>query len=378
MSQPSTSSKSKVQGPVDLGNGKHQYIVQPSSKFEVPKTYQITKALGYGAYGVVCAATNSANGHKYAIKKCQKVFKELEDGKRILREIKLLTFFNHENLLSISDLLPPNDKNFDDIYIVGDLMDSDLNNVLRSKQKLTEEHYQYFIYQILRGMKYIHSASVLHRDLKPANILCNISCDLRICDFGLARGFNPNDSFQELTDYVVTRWYRPPELLLMCSQYTPAVDIWSCGCIFAELMNRKPLFQGKDYIDQLQLITNALGTPSEQDITWLASLPEQMKYMKNLPKKSPRPWESIVPQLTNPLAQDFISKMLVFNPQKRLSAAELLAHPYLSQLHDPNDEPSAPAPFNWEHDARSLTEAQLRNLFWEEIVKFHPELSTGL
>ena len=164
----------------------------------------------------MCAAINTENNNKYAIKKCQNVFHEIEDGKRILREIRLLTFFKHENLLTIADLLAPRDRHkFEEIYIISDLMDTDLNNVLRSKQKLTEEHYQYFIYQVLRGLKYIHSASVLHRDLKPANLLTNISCDLRICDFGLSRGFNSNDCLQELTDYVVTRYYRAPELLLM-------------------------------------------------------------------------------------------------------------------------------------------------------------------
>jgi mitogen-activated protein kinase 1/3 len=254
-------------------------------------------------------------------------------------------------------------------------MDTDLNNVLRSKQKLTEEHFQYFIYQILRGMKYVHSASVLHRDLKPANILVNISCDVKICDFGLSRGYNANDSMQELTDYVVTRWYRPPELLLMCTQYTPAVDIWSCGCIFAELMNRRTLFPGNDYLNQLAIISDAIGIPQDDDFGWLQN-PEALRYLRSQPKKAAKPWESLVPKLTNPLAQDFISKMLVFNPVKRASAEELLAHPYLAQLHDPNDEPVAPTKFEWEKDADELKESDLRTLFWEEICRFHPNLDS--
>lgn len=111
---------------------------------------------------------------------------------------------------------------------------------------------QYFLYQILRGLKYIHSANVIHRDLKPSNLLVNANCDLKIIDFGLAR---PTAENELLTEYVVTRWYRAPELLLNSSDYTAAIDVWSVGCIFMELMNRKPLFPGKDHVHQMRLLT---------------------------------------------------------------------------------------------------------------------------
>lgn len=111
---------------------------------------------------------------------------------------------------------------------------------------------QYFLYQILRGLKYVHSANVLHRDLKPSNLLLNANCDLKIGDFGLARTTSETDF---MTEYVVTRWYRAPELLLNCSEYTAAIDIWSVGCILGEIMTRQPLFPGKDYVHQLRLIT---------------------------------------------------------------------------------------------------------------------------
>lgn len=112
--------------------------------------------------------------------------------------------------------------------------------------------WQYFLYQLLRGLKYIHSANVLHRDLKPSNLLLNSNCDLKICDFGLARTTSETDF---MTEYVVTRWYRAPELLLNCSEYTAAIDIWSVGCILLEIIRREPLFPGKDYVQQLGLIT---------------------------------------------------------------------------------------------------------------------------
>jgi mitogen-activated protein kinase 1/3 len=115
---------------------------------------------------------------------------------------------------------------------------------------------QYFLYQLLRGLKYVHSANVLHRDLKPSNLLLNANCDLKIADFGLARTTSDTNF---MTEYVVTRWYRAPELLLNCSEYTEAIDVWSVGCIFMELLNRKPLFPGKDYVQQLVLITEVLS-----------------------------------------------------------------------------------------------------------------------
>jgi mitogen-activated protein kinase 1/3 len=117
-------------------------------------------------------------------------------------------------------------------------------------------------------LKYIHSANVIHRDLKPSNILVNATCELKICDFGLARGIVDN---LELTEYVVTRWYRAPEIMLGCMQYTTKVDLWSVGCIFAEMLSRKPLFPGQDYIDQLHLIMNALGVPSDSELTFVTN-----------------------------------------------------------------------------------------------------------
>lgn len=189
-------------------------------------------------------------------------------------------------VISIKDIIrPPRRENFNDVYIVYELMDTDLHHLLRSNQQLTDDHcqvvdpnptlllcrplfsvpnpffsfffyddrpVQYFVYQLLRGLKYVHSANVLHRDLRPSNMLLNAKCDLKIGDFGLARTTTETDFMME---YVVTRWYRAPELLLNCSEYTQAIDMWSVGCIFGEMVTREPLFPGKDYVHQLRLIT---------------------------------------------------------------------------------------------------------------------------
>ena len=187
--------------------------------------YTPVKPIGKGAYGVVCSARNSETDERIAIKKIGSAFDNLIDAKRTLREIKLLRHLRHENIIQIKDIFAPASRTtYNDVYIVYELMDTDLHQIIRSSQPLSDDHCQYFIYQVLRGLKYIHSANVLHRDLKPSNLLLNANCDLKICDFGLAR---TNTEKEFMTEYVVTRWYRAPELLLSCSEYTAAIDIWS-------------------------------------------------------------------------------------------------------------------------------------------------------
>lgn len=228
--------------------------------FTVDRRYSMVRLVGSGAYGVVISASDTDGEKNVAIKMVPKAFADEIDAKRILREIKLLKHFRHENIVSIIDMMPPNVsylEDFNDIYLVTDLMETDLHRIIYSKQKLSTDHVQYFIYQVLRGLKYIHSCKVLHRDLKPSNLLVNSNCDLKICDFGLARGVDSSmqDGRAEtmlLTEYVVTRWYRAPEIMLACHEYSYPIDVWSVGCIFAELILRKPLFPGDDYIDQVR------------------------------------------------------------------------------------------------------------------------------
>ncbi|XP_019082950.1 PREDICTED: mitogen-activated protein kinase 10-like [Camelina sativa] len=222
------------------------YIFKVTAKYQPPIT-----PIGRGASGIVCSAMNSETNEKVAIKKISHAFDNLIEAKRTLREIKLLRHFDHENIVGIRDVIVPARRDsFEDVYIVYEFMEHDLFGVLTSEQELTKDHCMFFMYQILRGLKYIHSANVLHRDLKPSNLLLTTQCDLKICDFGLARS---TPESHEMTEYVVTRWYRAPELLLGTSDYTAAIDVWSVGCIFMEMMNRKTLFPGKDQVHQLRL-----------------------------------------------------------------------------------------------------------------------------
>eukprot|EP01041_Mallomonas_annulata_P007610 gene7610-15591_t len=163
------------------------------NRFFIDERYTNLNPCGDGSYGFVASAVDAKTGKTCAIKKIKDAFSDLIDAKRILREIKLLRQFNsHENIVTILDIMtnPPNTVDFEDIYIVTNLFESDLERIIRSRQPLSDQHFQYFLYQILRGLKFIHSANVLHRDLKPSNLLVNANCDLAVCDFGLARGFD--------------------------------------------------------------------------------------------------------------------------------------------------------------------------------------------
>ncbi|XP_042392089.1 mitogen-activated protein kinase 1 isoform X2 [Zingiber officinale] len=271
-------------------------------------------------------------------------------------------------IVTIRDIIPPSARNtFNDVYIAYELMDTDLHQIIRSNQAFSEEHCQYFLYQILRGLKYIHSANVLHRDLKPSNLLLNANCDLKICDFGLARTTSETDF---MTEYVVTRWYRAPELLLNSSEYTAAIDVWSVGCIFMELMDRKPLFPGRDHVHQLRLLMELIGTPNETELDFLNDnarryIGQLTRYPKqSLPEKFPH---------VNHTAIDLVEKMLTFDPRQRITVEEALAHPYLAALHDSSDEPVCMMPFSFDFEQQALSEEQMKELIYREALGFNPD-----
>ncbi|CAN6463180.1 unnamed protein product [Victoria cruziana] len=272
-------------------------------------------------------------------------------------------------VISIRDVIPPpQPEAFNDVYIASELMDTDLHHIIRSNQALSDEHCQYFMYQILRGLKYIHSANVLHRDLKPSNLLVNANCDLKICDFGLARPTSENDF---MTEYVVTRWYRAPELLLNQSDYTAAIDVWSVGCIFMELMNRRPLFPGRDQMHQLRLLTEMIGTPTAADIGFVKS-DEARKYILQLPQQPRQSFAQLFPHV-NPVAIDLVERMLTFDPAQRITVEEALAHPYLAALHDLGDEPVCAEPFLFDFERNGLTVEQMKELIYRESLAYNPQ-----
>ncbi|GCB67137.1 hypothetical protein scyTo_0005082 [Scyliorhinus torazame] len=288
------------------------------------------RPIGYGAFGVVWSVTDPRDGKRVALKKMPNVFQNLVSCKRVFRELKMLCFFKHDNVLSALDILqPPHIDYFEEIYVVTELMQSDLHKIIVSPQPLSSDHVKVFLYQILRGLKYLHSAGILHRDIKPGNLLVNSNCVLKICDFGLAR-VEELDESRHMTQEVVTQYYRAPEILMGSHHYTNAIDIWSVGCIFAELLGRRILFQAQSPIQQLDLITDLLGTPSLEAMR--TACEGAKAHILRGPHKQPSlPVLYTLSSQATHEAVHLLCRMLVFDPSKRISAKDALAHPYLDE-----------------------------------------------
>ncbi|KAJ3607382.1 hypothetical protein NHX12_024433 [Muraenolepis orangiensis] len=341
--------------------------------FEVGEEYDIIETIGTGAYGVVSSARRRDNGQQVAIKKISNAFEVLTNAKRTLRELKILKHFKHDNIIAIKDILQPNlpHSAFKSVYVVLDLMESDLHQIIHSGQPLTPEHTRYFLYQLLRGLKYVHSANVIHRDLKPSNLLVNENCELKIGDFGMARGLSshPEESHSFMTEYVATRWYRAPELMLSLHHYSLAIDMWSVGCIFAEMLGRKQLFPGKHYVHQIQLILSVLGTPP-QGLIGAIGAERVRSYIQSLPSRDPVPLAKLYPQ-AEPEALGLLGSMLRFDPRERTTVTQALEHRYLSKYHDQDDEPVCVPAFNFEFDKILMNKEQIKESILMEIQDFH-------
>jgi len=339
--------------------------------WEVPAKYLNLTPVGSGAYGQVCSAVDSevagSDGAllKVAIKKIARPFQSAVHAKRTYRELRMLKHMNHENIVGLIDCFTPvgSIDSFTDVYMVMPLMGADLNNIIKT-QKLSDDHVQFLVYQIVRGMKYVHSAGIIHRDLKPSNIAVNEDCELKILDFGLAR---PTET--EMTGYVATRWYRAPEIMLNWMHYNQTVDIWSVGCIMAEMLTGKTLFPGTDHIDQLTRILELCGTPGEETLTKITS-EEARNYIRSLPAMEKKNFSSVFSG-ASPMAIDLLESMLELDADKRITAEQTLAHPYLAQYADPSDEPDSP-PYDQTFEDFDVSVQEWKEYMWKEISGFQP------
>ena len=409
--------------------GKNLSISQSPVDWNIGPNYTIVRILGSGTYGTVCKAINTTTNQPVAIKRIAKLFDSVHESKRIFREICLLKRMNHANIIKLYDLIIEGEyENFDTIYILMEYCHSDLKKLIRSPIFLTELHVQNIIYNIFVALKYLKSANVLHRDLKPANILINDDCSIKLCDFGLARSVSQvenidsrilsNDSPREnnggirkqkrkLTRHVVSRWYRAPEVILIEKSYSNQIDVWSAGCIAAELqemikenndnyMTRGPLFPGsscfplsppkesdekeknqnqisKGKKDQLSIIFHTLGTPLTDELLFVSD-PNALKYIKTFPPKKRQNFKDLYPK-TSEEGLTLLDKILKFNPNQRMDIEEILKSPYFDEVRDLKLEKIVEKnpivlPFDEEEE---LTAQKIREYFIQEIKSIKKE-----
>jgi len=334
------------------------------TSFETPAHYAVDQVIGKGSYGIVCRGTNTRTGQRVAIKKVHGILRETAysrtqfnsgDVVRVLREIQLMRMFRaSDSILPLIDVFFGQNRP-EDLYIVTLLMDADLARAIKH-QPLQESQIKHIMAKILIALKDLHAAGVIHRDLKPANVLVNMDCTVRLCDFNLSRPIG--DDSREMTDYVVTRYYRAPEILCRKS-YNTAADIWAAGCIFVEMFTRVPLFKGKHTQSQLQEIARLFPLSASQmlDVDSCES-----SRTNNLQKLLP------------PSAFHFAMKMLQWDPDNRATAEELLFDPYLADVVDRDDLRRGGANMSEllvRADADALPMSHLRALVQTEVSKYN-------
>jgi len=396
---------------------------------------------GQGAYSVVASAMDEVSGERVAIKRIAEVFYDAHEAKKVLREIRLLRDFCHPHIISLRSLIyPASIETFEDIFMVTDFMDGDLRRRIKSKRTMEAEQVRSYMAQLLAALAHVHAINGIHRDLKPANILIKSNGLLKLCDFGLARtafaeqmtkresragtevddgeedGPSQHDSSKppklkkQMTTYVVTRWYRPPEVILQ-EPYSAAIDLWSAGCIFKELIELQPgskfrtgaLFPGRHCIpfsfdgddinrtrhDQLNVIFRTLAPPTKDDFCWASS--EAQAEVENLCGG----WNGLerderAAQIRGKLSEavgdagpveiELLSAMLDLNPRRRpLAAQVLMTHGYFAGIPEAERPPLTPpadlaqvdAAFAFESETLGIND--LRILIANDIFRMHEQ-----
>lgn len=347
---------------------------------EFPPYLRVSRQLGRGAYGTVHLCEDVRDGTQVAVKHIRHAARH---GKSILREVRLLARLKHENLLHLLDFPAVAGPDFEDVFLVLPYLPADLHKVIQSRQTLSNKHVQVIICQILRALSYLHGCGVAHRDLKPANILLSSDCRLKVCDFGLARGDMPTtdddggdedeQAYGVLTEYVVTRWYRAPEVMLLPKHYTSTVDLWSVGCILGEICGRKPLFPGKNHVDMIVRVAHVLGTPSDDELNWLPKTSDAYRFVRRVcPKSQGVPLSTLYPQATS-ACLDMLRGLLGWDPARRLTADEAQEHEYLIN-YLPKEKPVPPEPFDWSFDGFKPTTTAVKQRLYRECARYHPEM----
>ena len=391
--------------------------------WDLGSRYQLLRKIGKGTYGSVFEARDKVTGEKVAIKNIKSLFEYEVEAKRMLREICIMRYMNHPNIVKIKDVvIPKSSDDFNNVFIVMEYAESDLKKLTKSPSFLDHSQVRYLFYQAVCGCRYMHSANVMHRDIKPANILINADCTLKICDFGLSRSYRKlNHNFEEglnmsrdpyeedmgigsgkpsriLTGHVVTRWYRAPEVILMEKEYGKEMDIWSLGCVFGEMLGmirdnisqhieRVPLFPGRSCFplspdlnatttragypvsdhDQLNMILQVVGTRDSYDFITDA---KALKYIQAYPPCKAKDFREIFPGI-NANELDLLTRMLSFNPRERITLDQVVNHPYFIPVRNTELEYLANRPIDFAFDSNSDIDLHtLKEMFKKEISSF--------
>uniref|UniRef100_A0A8C1BRS5 Stress-activated protein kinase JNK n=1 Tax=Cyprinus carpio carpio TaxID=630221 RepID=A0A8C1BRS5_CYPCA len=330
------------------------------STFTVLKRYQNLRPIGSGAQGIVCSAYDHVLERNVAIKKLSRPFQNQTHAKRAYRELVLMKCVNHKNIIGLLNVFTPQKtlEEFQDVYLVMELMDANLCQVIQ--MELDHERLSYLLYQMLCGIKHLHAAGIIHRDLKPSNIVVKSDCTLKILDFGLARTAATG---LLMTPYVVTRYYRAPEVILGMG------------------------YQAND-IDQWNKVIEQLGTPSQE---FMLKLNQSVRtYVENRPRYAGYSFEKLFPDVLFPAdsdhnklkasqARDLLSKMLVIDASKRISVDEALQHPYINVWYDPS-EVEAPPPVitDKQLDEREHTVEEWKELIYKEVLDLEERTKNGV
>ncbi|KAJ3447928.1 cyclin-dependent kinase 11a-related [Anaeramoeba flamelloides] len=278
-----------------------------------------------GSYGVVYLAQDNETREKVALKRIKPDQRQEGFPLTSLREIKILMKCKHANLLNVKEIVI-GDK-LTKVYMVMEYVDHDLSVLMKNKTKnWLESEVKCLMLQLLRGIKYLHDNWIIHRDIKTSNLLLNNKGILKLADFGMAREYG--DPIKQYTPLVVTLWYRAPELLLGAKTYGTEIDMWSVGCVFAELLNKEPLFPGNGELDQLDKIFRLLGTANEKIWPGFNDLPmvKKVNFKPYLYNNLKQPFQYLS---TNGF--DLLNGLLTYDPKKRFTAEEALEHPYFKE-----------------------------------------------
>jgi len=300
--------------------------------------FQINQCVGRGAYGVVWKGVDKHSQKIVAIKKCFDAFRNSTDAQRTFREVKYLQALRgHENIIELLQVI--SSENCRDLYLIFEFMATDLHAVMRANL-LQPIHRKFVTYQIMKALKFVHSAGLIHRDIKPSNILLDAKCHVKLCDFGLARSVK--NASRLMTDYIATRWYRSPEVLVGSTNYSTAVDIWAVGCILGEMLKKKPLFPGHNTLNQIEKILEMHGIPNKDVIQTLTSDFAEKIFTSVEVSQSSSTTLTKLCEGESVETLEFMRQCLHFVPNMRVSAEMALEHPFIIQFHRPHKEPSYP------------------------------------